>query len=101
MRRRAARLSSRVPYQQTEVFRFRQSDRRRLGGQGEFWPLDEGADRLCRPDPMAAPTDENPLAVLNVIANPKLLIGGEEVDASVITPDLPREQAAGGRGDRY
>lgn len=84
---RAAWLSSRVPYQQTEVFRFGNPIVDDWEGKVNSWPLDEGMIDYVDPTYGGA-TDENPLAVLNVIANPKLLIGGEEVDASVITPDL-------------
>ncbi|MEM9972361.1 MAG: imelysin family protein, partial [Pseudomonadota bacterium] len=37
------------------------------------------------------PTDENPAAALNVIANPMFTLAGSEIDASMITPALLEE----------
>ena len=66
---RTAWLAARVPYQQTEGYRFGNADRRRLGGQGECLAARRGPDRLCRPRPTATSSDENPLYTANVIAN--------------------------------
>lgn len=80
-------LHARVPYQQTEVFRFGNAIVDDWEGKVNSWPLDEGMIDYVDPAYGGA-TDENPLAVLNVIANEKLMIGGQEVDATVITPEL-------------
>lgn len=84
---KAAWRSARVPYQQSEVFRFGNVIVDDWEGKVNSWPLDEGMIDYVDPSYGGA-TDENPMAVLNVIANPKLMIGGKEVDASKITPAL-------------
>jgi putative iron-regulated protein len=84
---RAAWLQARVPYQQTEVFRFGNAIVDDWEGKVNAWPLDEGMIDYVDPGYGGA-TDENPLAVLNVIANPKIQIGGAEIDATHITPEL-------------
>ena len=87
---RDAWLAARVPYQQTEVFRFGNPIVDEWEGKVNAWPLDEG---LIDYVDAAGPTptegyDENPAAGLNVIANPALSISGQTVDAATITPDL-------------
>ena len=72
---REAWKAARVPYMQTEGFRFGNADRRRLGGRVNSWPLDEGLIDYVDPSYGEA-TDENPLYTANVIANPQLRIGG-------------------------
>ncbi len=47
-RAREAWRRPRVPYQQTEAFRFGNPHRRRLGGQGQRLAARRGPDRLCR-----------------------------------------------------
>jgi putative iron-regulated protein len=84
---KAAWLQARVPYQQTEVFRFGNAIVDDWEGKVNAWPLDEGMIDYVDPGYGGA-TDENPLAALNVIANPKIQIGGEEIDATHITPEL-------------
>ena len=84
---RTAWLAARVPYQQTEVYRFGNAIVDDWEGNVNAWPLDEGLMDYVDVG-YGGPTDENELAVLNVVANPVLMIGGVEVDASVITPDL-------------
>ncbi|SIO05218.1 imelysin family protein [Vannielia litorea] len=82
---RHAWLAARVPYQQTEVFRFGNAVVDDWEGKVNAWPLDEG---LIDYVDAGGATDENPLAGLNVVANPTLTISGEEIDASEITPAL-------------
>ena len=84
---RAAWLHARVPYQQTEVYRFGNAIVDDWEGKVNAWPLDEGLIDYVDPGYGGA-TDENPLAALNVIANEKIQIGGEEIDATHITPEL-------------
>ncbi len=84
---RTAWLQARVPYQQTEVFRFGNAIVDEWEGKVNAWPLDEGL--IDYVDPVyGGATDENPYAALNVIANPSFELSGETVDASVITKDL-------------
>ncbi len=84
---RSAWLTARVPYQQTEVFRFGNPIVDDWEGKVNAWPLDEGLIDYVDASYGGA-TDENAYAVLNVIANPKFKLGGVDVDASNITPDL-------------
>ncbi len=87
---RTAWLSARVPYQQTEVFRFGNPIVDDWEGRVNAWPLDEGLIDYVG-DAYGGPTDENQFATLNVIANPKFTLSGAEVDASTITPELIQE----------
>ena len=80
-------LASRVPYQQTEVYRFGNAIVDDWEGKVNAWPLDEGLIDYVDASYGGA-TDENPAAVLNVIANSSFTLGGETVDASAITADL-------------
>ncbi|EYD77910.1 Iron-regulated protein A precursor [Rubellimicrobium mesophilum DSM 19309] len=84
---RAAWIAARVPYPQTEVFRFGNPVVDDWEGKVNAWPLDEGLIDYVDPSYGGA-TDENALAALNVIGNPTLTIGGQAVDASEITPAL-------------
>jgi putative iron-regulated protein len=84
---RAAWIASREPYQQTEVFRFGNPIVDDWEGRVNAWPLDEGLIDYVA-ESYGGPSDENELAALNVIATPKFTLGGTEVDASMITPDL-------------
>ncbi len=82
---RQAWLQARVPYQQTEAYRFGNPIVDDWEGRVNSWPLDEGLIDYVDGDGV---TDENPFAGVNVIANPSLELSGETVDASVITPEL-------------
>jgi putative iron-regulated protein len=86
---RAAWIRARVPYQQTEVFRFGNPIVDDWEGRVNAWPLDEGLIDYVEGD--AGPSDENPLGGLNVIAHPRFTLSGREIDASRITPELLRE----------
>lgn len=94
---RDAWLASRAPYQQTEVYRFGNAIVDDWEGRVNAWPLDEGlidyVDASYGQD-----SESNMLYTANVIANPKLKIGGKEIDASTITPALLQDelQEAGG-----
>ncbi len=83
-------LASRVPYQQSEVFRFGNAIVDDWEGKVNAWPLDEGLIDYVDASYGGA-TDENAAAVLNVIANPNFTLGGETIDASSITPALLEE----------
>ncbi|MEM6896719.1 MAG: imelysin family protein [Pseudomonadota bacterium] len=84
---RMAWLAARVPYQQTEVYRFGNAIVDDWEGKVNAWPLDEGLIDYVDAS-YGGPTDENPAAALNVIANASFTLSGETVDASVITADL-------------
>ena len=80
-------LAARVPYQQTEVFRFGNAIVDDWEGKVNAWPLDEGLIDYVDAAYGGA-TDENEYAVLNVIANSSFTLSGETIDASEITPAL-------------
>ena len=84
---KSAWLAARVPYQQTEVFRFGNAIVDDWEGKVNAWPLDEGLIDYVDAS-YGGPTDENAAAALNVIANASFTLGGETVDASTITPAL-------------
>ncbi|TQS71727.1 peptidase [Rhodobacteraceae bacterium] len=81
---KAAWVAARAPYQQTEAYRFGNAIVDEWEGRVNAWPLDEGLIDYVAPD--TAVNEENDLAQANVIANPDLSIGGQDVDASEITP---------------
>ncbi len=84
---RAAWIQARVPYQQTEVFRFGNAIVDDWEGKVNAWPLDEGLIDYVDASYGGA-SDENEYAALNVIANPSFTLSGETIDASQITPEL-------------
>jgi putative iron-regulated protein len=82
---RNAWLDARVPYQQTEVYRFGNPIVDDWEGRVNAWPMDEGLiDYVAG----GALNEENPFAGLNVIATPRFTLSGSEIDASAITPAL-------------
>lgn len=82
---RAAWLDARVPYQQTEVYRFGNPLVDAWEGRVNAWPLDEGLIDAVAGEVFV---EENPLATLNVIANPTFTLQGQTIDATTITPAL-------------
>lgn len=83
----SAWLAARVPYLQTEVFRFGNPIVDAWEGQVNSWPLDEGLIDYVDVTYGGA-TEENAYAALNVIATPKFVLSGSDIDATAITPDL-------------
>ncbi len=88
---RTAWLESRVPYQQTEAYRFGNAIVDDWEGKVNAWPLDEGLIDYVDAAYGGA-TDENQYAALNVVANPAFTLSGVEIDASEITPALLEDQ---------
>ena len=84
---RAAWLAARAPYQQTEVYRFGNAIVDDWEGRVNAWPLDEGLIDYVDAS-YGADSDENALYTVNVIANPNLVVNGQSIDASAITPAL-------------
>lgn len=84
---KVAWVQARVPYQQTEVYRFGNAIVDDWEGKVNAWPLDEGLIDYVDASYGGA-TDENPLAAANVIASTSLDISGTAVDTSAITPEL-------------
>ncbi|WP_170460080.1 imelysin family protein [Ruegeria arenilitoris] len=87
---RQAWVAARVPYQQTEVYRFGNPIVDEWEGKVNAWPLDEGLIDYVDAAYGGA-TDENELAVLNVVASPSFELSGQPVDATEITPELLSE----------
>lgn len=84
---RAAWKAARVPYMQTEVFRFGNAIVDDWEGKVNAWPLDEGLIDYVDPAYGGA-TDENEYAALNVISHPGFTLSGVQIDATEITPAL-------------
>ncbi|MEM5501192.1 imelysin family protein [Ahrensia kielensis] len=80
-------LAARVPYQQTEVYRFGNAIVDDWEGRVNAWPLDEGLIDYVDAS-YGAENDENALYAANVIANKSIAINGETIDASTITPEF-------------
>lgn len=88
---RAAWIAARVPYQQTEVYRFGNPIVDDWEGRVNAWPLDEGLIDYVDASAYGGPSDENALAGLNVIAHPTFTLSGREIDATAITATLLQE----------
>ncbi len=87
---RAAWIKARVPYQQSEVYRFGNPIVDDWEGKVNAWPLDEGLIDYVDAS-YGTESDENSLYVANVIANKHIKIGGKDVDATNITPEFLSE----------
>lgn len=87
---REAWLSARVPYQQTEVYRFGNRIVDDWEGKVNAWPLDEGLIDYVASD-YGTTSEENPLYIANIIASPKVRIAGRDVDATEINKQLLAE----------
>ena len=85
---REAWIASRVPYQQTEVYRFGNAVVDDWEGKVNAWPLDEGLIDYVDGGAYGTESDENPIYTANVIANKSLKVNGADVDASVISKVL-------------
>ncbi|MCB5160467.1 imelysin family protein [Marinomonas algarum] len=88
---KTAWIASRVPYQQSEVYRFGNAIVDDWEGKVNAWPLDEGLIDYVSVDSYGTQSDINPLYSANVIASKSLMIGGKKVDATNITPELLSE----------
>ena len=84
---RTAWIAARVPYQQTEGYRFGNPIVDDWEGKVNSWPLDEGLIDYVA-DTYGTESDENPLYAANVIANTSISFGGETIDTSTITKEL-------------
>ena len=80
-------LASRVPYQQSEVYRFGNAIVDDWEGKVNAWPLDEGLIDYVDSG-YGTESEENPGYSANVVANSSFTFSGEEVDASSITKEL-------------
>src|SRR3954465_11592195 len=71
---RAAYVDARIPYQQTEAYRFGNPIVDDWEPRVNSWPLDEGLIDYVDASTYGTESDENPLFTANVIGNPKILI---------------------------
>jgi putative iron-regulated protein len=85
---REAWVAARVPYQQTEGFRFGNPVVDEWEGKVNAWPLDEGLIDYVDKAAYGETSDENPLFTANIIASKTIRIGKDEVDAAKITKEL-------------
>jgi putative iron-regulated protein len=83
--------AARIPYQQTEAFRFGNPIVDEWEGRVNAWPLDEGLIDYVDAS-YGSESDSNALYVANVIANPKITIDGEEMVFDQITPAVLQDQ---------
>lgn len=93
---RKAWIAARVPYMQTEAFRFGNPVVDGWEGHVNSWPLDEGLIDYVA-DAYGSDNPENEYYSANVIANKSLKIAGQTVDTSKIDEKLLRSlHEAGG-----
>ncbi len=81
---------ARVPYQQTEAYRFGNAIVDEWEGKVNAWPLDEGLIDYVASD-YGDSSEDNTLYTANVIANKNLKLSGNTVDASNINKILLSE----------
>ncbi len=84
---RTAWQAARVPYQQSEAFRFGNPIVDEWEGRVNAWPLDEGLIDYVDAG-YGTESDTNQFYVANIIANDKVSAGGTEIDAATITPQV-------------
>ncbi len=80
-------LAARVPYQQSEVYRFGNAVVDDWEGKVNAWPLDEGLIDYVAAS-YGGMSEENPGYRANVVASPSFTFSGETIDASSITKEL-------------
>ncbi len=84
---KSAWKTARVPYQQSEVFRFGNPVVDDWEGQLNAWPLDEGLIDYVSADNYDYELG-NEGAIANIVANTSLKVGSETLDTGTITPEL-------------
>ena len=84
---RAAWTAARVPYQQSEVYRFGNAIVDDWEGKVNAWPLDEGLIDYVAAS-YGAESEENPAYRANIVASPSVAFAGETIDARVIDKAL-------------
>ncbi|KIU50751.1 MULTISPECIES: imelysin family protein [Pseudomonas] len=82
---RTAWVAARVPYLQSEVFRFGNTIIDDWEGQVNAWPLDEGL--IDYVDKSYEHALGNPAATANIIANTEIQVGEDKVDVKDLTPE--------------
>ncbi len=84
---RTAWKTARIPYQQSEVFRFGNPVVEAWQSRVNAAPLDEGFIDYVDPS-YSGKNSDNPLYEANIIANKELMIDGKSVSIAKITPSL-------------
>ncbi len=84
---RDAYKAARMPYQQTEAYRFGNPIVDDWEGKVNAWPLDEGLIDYVDAS-YGTESDENGLYTANIIANQSFKIDGKDVDASKLSPEF-------------
>ena len=84
---RAAWIAARVPYQQSEVFRFGNPVVDDWEGQLNAWPLDEGLIDYVQSTHYDYEMG-NDGALANIVSNTELTVNGEKLDLNTLTPQL-------------
>ncbi|WP_425559330.1 imelysin family protein [Kistimonas scapharcae] len=84
---KAAWIAARVPYQQSEVFRFGNAVVDDWEGQLNAWPLDEGLIDYVDNSAYQAELG-NAGAAANIIANLEIQVGNDMIDTSHLAPSL-------------
>ena len=84
---RNAWKAARVPYMQTEVFRFGNSIVDDWEGKVNAWPLDEGLIDYVATS-YGGESEDNPFYTANVIAKDTIVLSGNEISTHVITKEL-------------
>jgi putative iron-regulated protein len=94
---RAAWVAARIPYMQTEAYRFGNKIVDDWEGKVNSWPLDEGLIDYVSGS-YGTDSPENELYAADVIANTSLTIGGKKLNTSKFTKELLADklQEAGG-----
>ena len=85
---REAWKKARVPYAQSEGFRFGNTIVDNWEGKVNSWPLDEGLIDYVDAASYGGTKDDNPLYAANIIANKKLRLGSKMLDAAKIDKAL-------------
>lgn len=94
---RTAWLAARVPYQQSEAYRFGNAIVDDWEGKVNSWPLDEGLIDYVAPS-YGTTSDENDYYTANIIAN-KDMKSCDDTDASTINEDLLQNLQGAGEVD--
>ncbi|MCB2053115.1 MAG: peptidase [Geminicoccaceae bacterium] len=88
---RQAWLAARVPYQQTEAYRFGNPMVDEWEGRVNAWPLDEGLIDYVDRTAYGAESPENAYYAADIVGNEQVKVGGHTLDATVIDAALLRD----------
>ncbi|WPZ36060.1 imelysin family protein [Thalassobaculum sp. OXR-137] len=88
---KSAWRAARVPYQQTEAFRFGNPIVDEWEGKVNAWPLDEGLIDYVDSGKYGKSSDDNPYYTANIVANPTLKLGGRTLETPKITTAVIQE----------